>query len=165
MAFDMNAMMRRAGNRSRSLPNIGQGTPPPGAGQAPGPAMPGAGNPQANPLSNAPATMVANAATGGRPPAQQMQPPPQPQVQAPGPAQPGMAAPAVQPSTFTLHPPGTPPDPNQYNYEPQPDGAWRVYPPGIPAPPHALQASLPRAASTADYRRMRQAFESMAPRQ
>jgi hypothetical protein len=72
-----------------------------------------------------------------------------------------MAAPPVQPSTFTLHPPGVPADLNQYTYEPQPDGAWRVYPPGVSAPPHNAQASLPRAASTADYKRMRDAFQQM----
>lgn len=69
-----------------------------------------------------------------------------------------MAAPRVQGSTFTMHPQGTSADPNQYNYEPQPDGSWRVYPPGVNAPPHMLQASLPRAASTGDYMRMARSF-------
>jgi hypothetical protein len=74
-----------------------------------------------------------------------------------------MAAPNIgQPQTFTIHPPGTPSDPDQYNYEPQPDGAWRVYPPGVPAPNHMLQASMPRAASTADYKRMAGAFQQFA---
>lgn len=141
----MNDLMRRAGNRSRALPNIGQ-----------------------TPLSNTPAAKVTEAVgatpTGSAQPAQPT-PPPQPQGAPPVTPQTGgispMMAPQVQPSTFTLHPPGTPADPNQYTYEPQPDGAWRVYPPGVQAPPHTVSASLPRAASTADYRRMRQAFQTM----
>jgi hypothetical protein len=143
----MNSMIRQAGNRSRALPNIGQ-TPavqvanaimgqssapmPPPMGSTPPPGMPPQGG-------AAPAMPVPGAA----------------------PASP-MAAPQIQPSTFTLHPPGSPSDPSNYNYEPQADGSWRVYPPGVGAPPHTFQASLPRAASTADYRRMRQAFEQTA---
>jgi hypothetical protein len=69
------------------------------------------------------------------------------------------AAPNIQPTTAMMHPPGVQADPNQYNYEPEADGAWRVYPPGVQAPPNMHQASLPRAASTADYRRMQQAFQ------
>jgi hypothetical protein len=135
MQPDMNSMMRGAGNRSRRLPNIGQ-----------------------HPLAQTPAVQAAGAvmAAGAVPQAPQppVMPAPQP-PQAPG------AAPNVgQPTTMTMHPPGTPADPNQYNYEPQPDGAWRVYPPGVPAPPHQPQASMPRAASTADYRRMREAFQA-----
>lgn len=131
MQPDMNGMMRRAGNRSRALPDIGQ-------------------------LSNTPA--VQQAAPPPTPPPTPTQPGP-----AAAPAQQSpMAAPNVQPSTFTLHPPGSPADSTQYNYEPQPDGSWRVYPPGVGAPPHTFQASLPRAASTADYRRMRQAFQQTA---
>lgn len=87
-----------------------------------------------------------------------------PAPQAPPPVAPGsmgMAAPRVQPSTFTMHPPGTPADTHQYNYEPQADGSWRVYPPGVDAPGHTFQASLPRAASTGDYMRMSNAFRSM----
>lgn len=76
-----------------------------------------------------------------------------------------MQAPRVQPQTFTLHPPGAPADPNQYNYEPQPDGSWRVYPPGVSAPPHTASASLPRAASTGDYIRLSNAFRQAAPGQ
>lgn len=74
-----------------------------------------------------------------------------------------MQAPRVQASTFTMHPPGAPADPNQYNYEPQPDGSWRVYPPGVSAPAHTASASLPRAASTGDYIRMSNAFRMAAP--
>lgn len=141
----MNDLMRRAGNRSRAitpsaLPNIGQ-TPAvqaanivqaqrtaPAAGNAPAPAALAV----ASPMN--PSPMMG--ATQGSP----------------------MAAPPVQQTTMTIHPPGSPADPNHYNYEPQPDGAWRVYPPGVPSPSHIMQASLPRAASTADYKRMREAF-------
>jgi hypothetical protein len=149
-----NAQIRSAGNRSRAIPNIGQ-TP---VGPAPMPQ-------QAPPMQPAPLP--------------QMTPPQAPQMGAPTPPQPGpgqmapgmpnpMAAPRVQGSTFTMHPPGTAADPNQYNYEPQPDGSWRVYPPGVTSPQHMLQASLPRAASTGDYMRMSQAFggqQAQAPGQ
>lgn len=133
---NMNAMMRNAGNRSRSLPNIGQ-----------------------TPAVQAANVVLGQSPTTASPPAP-MTPAPSP---APTPTAPGMtssplAAPPVQDSTFTLHPPGSPSDPTHYNYEPQADGSWRVYPPGVNAPPHTIQASMPRAASTADYRRMRQAF-------
>lgn len=148
MSDGMNSLLRRAGNRSRALPNIGQ-----------------------TPLSSTPAVQVANAAQAmqGPQPAPMGQMPGMQQSQGPGPLPPPatpnpMAAPRVQPATFTIHPPGTPSDPTHYNYEPQPDGAWRVYPPGVAAPPHALQASMPKAASSADYARMRQAFEQGFPR-
>lgn len=141
----MNSMMRRAGSRARSLPgslpNIGQ-TP---AVQAANQVMSQAQTPGMQQTPSAP-----------------MSPPMAP---APTPTPSPMAAPAVQPNTLTLHPPGTPADPNQYNYEPQPDGAWRVYPPGVPAPAHTVSASLPRAASTADYRRMREAFTQIPGQQ
>ena len=153
----MNQMIRQAGNRSRALPNIGQNPTP----------APGGVGTTGSPLGNTPASKVADVAMMAQ---GQSMPGTYPQMQSPTPlppAQPGpspMAAPNVQPSTFTLHPSGSPPDPDQYNYEPQPDGAWRVYPPGVPAPAHSAQASLPRAASTADYRRMREAFQTMQPR-
>lgn len=130
----MNSLMRRAGSRSRAMY-----TPPtalPNIGQTP--AVQAANAVMGQPLGPGAASPTSSLPMGA----------------------PSMAAPQVQPSTFTMHPPGTPADPNQYNYEPQPDGAWRVYPPGVNAPPHMAQASLPRAASTADYRRMRQAFQA-----
>lgn len=146
----MNGMIRRAGSRARSLPgslpNIGQ-TP---AVQAANQVMSQAQTPGMQ--QTPPATGMGAAMT-----------PPAPA--APTPSASPMAAPAVQPNTLTLHPPGTPADPNQYNYEPQPDGAWRVYPPGVPAPSHTVSASLPRAASTADYRRMREAFTQVPGQQ
>lgn len=134
----MNGLMRTAGNRSRALPNIGQ-TPAVQAanvvmGQQPQPA-PAMGGAPASVPSPAPA-LAPSVPVGASP----------------------MAAPAIQPNTMTLHPPGSQPDANHYNYEPQADGSWRVYPPGVGAPNHTVSASLPRAASTADYKRMRQAF-------
>jgi hypothetical protein len=135
MQPDMNSAMRSAGNRSRRLPNIGQ----------------------------TPAVQAATAAmtAGVIPPMQNPQMPTQGLAPQQAPGQNPYAAPQqAAPMTMVMHPPGTPADPNQYNYEPQPDGAWRVYPPGVAAPPHQPQASLPRAASTADYRRMRQAFQT-----
>jgi hypothetical protein len=149
MTFNMNDAMRRAGSRSRGtytpptagqMPNIGQTPAVQAANQVLG-TSPGMGVP--TPTLGTTGTPAAPAAL---PPAGASSP---------------MAAPSVQPSTFTLHPPGIPADPNQYTYEPQPDGAWRVYPPGVSAPPHNAQASLPRAASTADYKRMRDAFQQM----
>lgn len=124
-----NAAIRSAGNRSRVLPDIGQGSMSP-------PSIPMVGG--MTPSGGSAAPM---APTTGSP----------------------MQAPPVQPSTFTMHPPGTPADPNQYNYEPQPDGSWRVYPPGITAPAHTVSASLPRAASTGDYIRLAKAFQMGAP--
>jgi hypothetical protein len=143
MQPDMNSAMRSAGNRSRRLPNIGQ------APLAQTPAVQAAGAVMAAGL--VPSTQNPGMPTQGLAPM-----PPQP-PQGPSP----YAAPAqAAPTTMVMHPPGTPADPNQYNYEPQPDGAWRVYPPGVAAPPHQPQASMPRAASTADYRRMREAFQA-----
>lgn len=124
----MNQRLRAAGNRSRSVPGV---------------------PPQSLPnIGQTPAVQAADIVMGQQP------------VQAAGAtgAVQAMAAPNVQPTTFAMSPVGSPADPNHYNYEPQPDGAWRVYPPGVPAPPNMQQASLPRAASTADYRRMREAF-------
>lgn len=139
MSLDMNSMMRRAGNRSRTLPDIGQ----------------------------TPAVQAASAVMGQPPmpaPAVPAYPQQQPAPSVPQQGLSPMAAPPVQQSTFTLHPPGEPADPNQYNYEPQADGSWRVYPPGVAAPQHTASASLPRAASTADYRRLNAAFQQGAPR-
>lgn len=137
-----NQMIRSAGNRSRMLPDIGQGQM------------------QQSPTANtppSPAPSPPQVGTGSLSPAGAMSAP-----TAPTPLSP-MQAPRVQPSTFTMHPPGTPADPHQYNYEPQPDGSWRVYPPGVAAPQHTVSASLPRAASTGDYIRMSNAFRSAAP--
>lgn len=132
MGPDMNASIRRAGNRTRTtqLPNIGQA-----------------------PIVQAATAVQAMQGAGATGAAQQM---PNAMQQ---PSVNPYAAPNVQAATATFHPPGEPADPMHYNYEPQPDGAWRVYPPGVQAPPHLQQASLPRAASTADYRRMQQAFQ------
>lgn len=143
---NMNAMIRGAGNRSRSLPNIGQ-TP---AVQA------------ANLVMGQPPTATPSAPPqgGGIAPSPTSSPPVAPGSASMGAPSP-MAAPPVQPQTFTMHPPGSPADQNSYNYEPQPDGSWRVYPPGVGSPGHMMQASMPRAASTADYRRMRSAFQQM----
>jgi len=133
-----NAQIRQAGARSRALiPNIGQDTPPASTTPASTP-MPAPQMPQGP-------SMVPG--YPGQPPTQNPQAPAPP-----------MQAPAIQPQTFTIHPPGAPADPNQYNYEPQPDGSWRVYPPGVMAPSHTANASLPRAASTGDYIRMSRAF-------
>lgn len=166
----MNGLMRRAGNRSRTappgqLPDIGQSAAPPQQAQQaslPGFTPPPGFAPQAtlppqasqraqSVLGQTPAVQALNVGMGQMP-GMQPQQPPQP---APSP----MAAPAVQPNTLMLHPPGVAADPNQYNYEPQPNGAWLVYPPGVSNPAHTTSASLPRAASTADYRRMREAFQ------
>jgi hypothetical protein len=139
-----NQAIRSAGNRSRAIPNIGQGptaTPPPMPSlQTPSPQASPPSLPQAGPMQ-----------VGAPVPPQQTASP--------------MAAPKTGPQTFTMHPPGSSADVAQYNYEPQPDGSWRVYPPGVGAPPHTFQASLPRAASTGDFIRMSQAFRggSQAP--
>jgi hypothetical protein len=71
---------------------------------------------------------------------------------------PGLAKQPV-PNPFQVETPGQPAPPDHYNYEPAPDGSWRVYPPGLPAPSHVYTASMPRAASTADYGRMRAALQ------
>lgn len=146
-----NALIRSAGSRSRvmpqPLPDIGQGTSPP-----PGTAGPSYARPPASPTQ--PSGSMAGGAlspSGGSP---------TPMASTP---QSPMQAPRVQAQTFTMHPPGTPADQNQYNYEPQPDGSWRVYPPGVSAPQHTVSASLPRAASTGDYMRMSRAFTMAAP--
>ena len=137
MQPDMNSALRSAGNRSRRLPNIGQA-----------------------PLAQTPAVQAAGAVMAAGAVPQAPQPPAMPAPTPPQGPSPYAAPQQAAPMTMTMHPPGTPADPNQYNYEPQPDGAWRVYPPGVAAPPHQPQASMPRAASTADYRRMREAFQA-----
>jgi hypothetical protein len=141
MAFNMNAAMRSAGNRSRMLPDIGQGaTPSPTMGASP-----------STPPAGFTPTLTGGMTPSGGGPVQMA-----PTTTSP------MVAPSIQPSTFTMHPPGVPADPHQYNYEPQPDGSWRVYPPGVAAPPHTASASLPRAASTGDYIRLSKAFQMAA---
>jgi hypothetical protein len=66
---------------------------------------------------------------------------------------------------FTIHPPGVPTNPREFNYEPQPDNSWKLYPPGVQAPDSAIQASMPRAATTQDLMRMRQEMSGfMNPR-
>lgn len=156
MAFNMNAAIRSAGNRSRMLPDIGQGAampPPRSSGLDPsyGP-MSGTRPTQAGPPRGFTPPMTGGFTPSGGGPA-----PMAPTTGSP------MQAPRVQPQTFTMHPPGSPADPNQYNYEPQPDGSWRVYPPGVSAPHHTVSASLPRAASTGDYIRLSKAFQMAAP--
>lgn len=84
------------------------------------------------------------------------QPPGQPVPMQPGqmgPTPPGMPG-QPQPPRYTIQPPGTASRPEDYAYEPQPDRAWKMYPPGVPSPEHGYQISLPRAASTADLGRM-----------
>ena len=138
MAFNMNMnnAIRKAGKRSSGL-DTPAGGPPPG--------LPNIGQTPAVQAADLVLSQTAQA---------QPQPQPMPAAQ-PTP----MAAPPVQPATFTMSPAGQQADPNAYNYEPQPDGSWRVYPPGVQAPGHMLQASMPRAASTGDYRRLRTAFQ------
>lgn len=156
MSF-MNGAIRSAGNRSRKLPDIGQEDPgrefkEPGwmrkdkdqgrglaLGHQPRLEGPGPGHGLAlghQALSQTPVVQAANAVVGVA----------------------SVPEPYPTPQSGQIHPPGQQADPNHYNYEPQPDGAWKVYPPGMLAPPHLTQASLPRAASTADYARMRQAL-------
>jgi len=66
---------------------------------------------------------------------------------------------------FTIHPPGVPTNAKEFNYEPQPDNSWKLYPPGVQAPDSAFQASMPRAATTQDLMRMRQEMSGfMNPR-
>lgn len=55
---------------------------------------------------------------------------------------------------FTIHPPGVMSSSNEFNYEPQDDNSWKVYPPGVQAPPNAYQASMPQAATSPDLVRM-----------
>jgi hypothetical protein len=164
----MNQAIRAMGNRSRALPDvpdIGQGRPT----QLP---------PQANPA--APAYGLTGTQPAGSPSAvpsfdnstripQAQQPNPVPRTmpgnasnQPPGqvgrPMPPGLANRPV-PNPFQIETPGQPAPPDHYNYEPGSDGSWRVYPPGLPAPSHVYTASMPRAASTADYGRMRAALQ------
>jgi hypothetical protein len=176
-----NDAIRRAGNRSRrhwrqqtpfvppgqakrevpfvppgraTFPDIGQ------AGNINAPAEIGASGEAATPAIPAVPGASGEAATPAIPAVPASAPPPGMVPQAPVPSP--MAAPNVgQGQSLTIHPPGVPADRNQYNYEPQADGSWRVYPPGVSAPQHTLSASLPRAASTGDYRRLSSAFSSM----
>jgi hypothetical protein len=68
---------------------------------------------------------------------------------------PGLSAPQQRNSPgFTIHPPGIMSSSNEFNYEPQDDNSWKVYPPGVQAPPNAYQASMPQAATSPDLIRM-----------
>jgi hypothetical protein len=120
----LNDLMRQQGNRSRAIPNIGQG---PSAVPMPPPAQP-------------PQQMPTQAMAPAAAPPQPMRRPPTP---------------------FTVHPPGEPADPHAYNYEPQEGGAWKVYPPGVPAPNDRFTTALPHAASTGDYKRMSQTLSQL----
>jgi hypothetical protein len=140
----MNNLIRATGNRARGLPDIGQGSQQP---------APTANPPQPPPQPPGTTPIPGLVPMQGMAPQQPAPTPP------PAPPVPPTTAPmGVNPQTFTMHPPGAAADAGQYNYEPQPDGSWRVYPPGVTAPPHTHQASMPRAASTADFIRMSRAF-------
>jgi hypothetical protein len=76
--------------------------------------------PQAQQPNPVPRTMPGNA-------------PNQPPGQVGRPMPPGLANRPV-PNPFQVETPGQPAPPDHYNYEPGPDGSWRVYPPGLPAP-------------------------------
>lgn len=146
----LNDLIRQRGNRSRSLPGPGSAQTLPNIGQTP-------------------AVQAANMVLPQQPtpqPQMQQAPPlqatPQMFQQTPPPVSVTVNGPLAAPTPvqgMTMHGPGQQADANHYNYEPQSDGSWKVYPPGVNAPPGTQQASMPRAASTADYRRMRQAFQ------
>lgn len=136
MMDPMNSAIRRQGNRSRMmLPDIGQGQMDQSVPSSAPSTPQGPASPSA---TTGPALMTGDTPT---------------------------SAPATAtPNPFDLHPPGTPANPSHYNYEPQPGGAWTVYPPGVPAPDGSYTTSMPRAASTADYARMSRALgQALAP--
>lgn len=146
-ANPMNQAIRAMGNRSRALPDI------PDIGQGRDVGSPSASPsfqdstrvPQAQQPNPVPRTMPGNAPN--QPPGLVGRPMPPGQVNRP------------VPNPFQVETPGQAAHPGHYNYAPQPDGTWTVYPPGLQAPPHVFTASMPRAASTADYGRMRQALQ------
>jgi hypothetical protein len=171
----MNQAIRAMGNRSRAVPDvpdIGQGRPtqlPPQAN----PAAPAYGLTGTQPAGSPSAVPSYQNATR-IPQAQQIKSVPQPPVVATGsisqietPGQLSLSAPygnqpqmgRPTPNPFQVETPGQPAPADHYNYEPGSDGSWRVYPPGLPAPAHVFTASMPRAASTADYGRMRAALQ------
>lgn len=45
--------------------------------------------------------------------------------------------------TWLLHPPGQPAPKQHFNFEPGHGGSWRIYPPGVQAPGHGPQGTLP----------------------
>ncbi len=153
---DMNSAIRSRGDRLRNvrIPEIGQSGPlvPQAMPERMPPSMMSGGGP---PIGGPPPMPAGTPPMGGPPP-----------MAAPRPTGSPMAAPRpmAAPTPFSIHPPGTPADPSHYNYEPQPDGAWKVYPPGVNAPAGTYQASLPKAASTADYTRMSRELSRMMGR-
>ena len=124
-----------------SVPQQGW-TPPPGL------MNPAVSQPQQGPLPSQPS----------QPSQPAQRPPGQPMPQQPGQMGTGFAGVPGQPPPprHTILPPGVAARPDDYAYEPQPDRTWKMYPPGVPSPPHGDQASMPRAASTADLARMAQ---------
>jgi hypothetical protein len=91
-----------------------------------------------------------------------------PRTTTPQPTPPSQGTPGLDASKqtsapgFTLHPPGVAASQNEYNYEPQADSSWKMYPPGVQAPANTLQASMPQAADTADLARMSQEISNIA---
>lgn len=62
---------------------------------------------------------------------------------------------------FTVQPPGTHSPTDQFIYEPSDvaDGAWTVYPPGVPCDTGTARISRATPADTADFPKMQQALD------
>lgn len=74
-------------------------------------------------------------------------------------ALPDQAAPQARPGVtaapaWMMARPGQPAPADQFNYEPAGDGSWRVFPPGVQAPPQGPQGSMPTMASLEQLRGM-----------
>jgi hypothetical protein len=73
-------------------------------------------------------------------------------------AAPGFGAPRPnrpgRPRLWGVSQPGVPAPIREYQYEPRPDGSFRVYPPGVQAPPGRPQTSMARAAHAGELQAM-----------
>lgn len=54
-----------------------------------------------------------------------------------------LPSPGLPNETWLLHAPGQTAPRQHFNFEPHGNGAWRIYPPGVQAPPHGPQGTLP----------------------
>jgi len=61
---------------------------------------------------------------------------------------------------ITVLQPGDKDDPDMYTYEPMDNGAWMVYPPGVPCDDQELRVELDHPATPEDFEEMQEALDA-----